>query len=52
MDQNNSKRKPNLTFEKDHNNPRMSANTNINVSDRVKHDDHDTTQHTAIISEW
>jgi len=52
MYQDNSDKKPNLTFEKDHNNPQMSANTNISVSDRVKHDDHDTTQHIPIISEW
>lgn len=49
MDQDNNDKKPNLTFQKDHNNPPVSANTNISVSDRVKHDDHDTTQPIPII---
>jgi hypothetical protein len=49
MKQDNSERKPNLTFETYHNNPRMSANTDISVSGRVKHDDHDTTQHIPFI---
>jgi len=44
MEQDNSERKPNLTFEKN-TIPGMSANTKGNVSDRVKHDDHITTQH-------
>ena len=47
--QGNGERKPNLTFEKNHNNPRMSDSTNLSVSDRVKHDDHDTTQHTWFV---
>ena len=49
MEHDNSERKPNLTFEKDHNNTKMSANTNISVSDKVKHDEHNTTQHIPIV---
>ena len=49
MKQDNSSRKPNLTFEKDHNNPQMCANTNITVNDKVKHNENNTTQHNPII---
>ena len=48
-DQGNGERKPNLTFEKNHNNPRTNDSASLSVSDRVKHDDHDTTQHIPII---
>jgi hypothetical protein len=47
-EQDNIDRKPTPTFEKDHSNSLMNANTNINVSDEVKHNDHDTTQHIPI----
>jgi len=49
MEQDNSERKPNLTFETYRNNLGMIANSNISVSGRVKHDDHDTTQHIPFI---
>jgi hypothetical protein len=49
MEQDNSEGKPNLTFEKDHNDPWMTATTNISVRDKVQHDDHDATQHIPII---
>jgi hypothetical protein len=49
MDQDNSESEPNLTTRKNHNNPRMSACTNISVSDKVNHEDHNTTQHIPII---
>jgi hypothetical protein len=49
MEQDNSERKPNVTFEKDYNNPQMSANINISVSGKVKHNEHNMTQHIKIV---
>jgi hypothetical protein len=49
MDQDNSESEPNLTSRKNHNNPQMSASTNISVSDIVNHEDHNTTQHIPTI---
>jgi hypothetical protein len=50
VERNNRGWKPNLSSEKDHNNPCMSANTNISVSDKVNDGDYDSsTQHIPII---
>lgn len=49
MEQDNSERKPNLTSEKDCNNPQISAYINISVSGKVKHTEHNMTQHIKIV---
>ena len=43
-DLNNSEREPNLTSRNNPTTPRMSANSNASVSDKVIHEEHKTTQ--------
>jgi len=44
-DLNNSEREPNVTSRNNPTNPRMSANSNTSVSDKVIREEHKTTQH-------
>ena len=49
MEQDNSEKEPNLTFEKDHKTRKRVLSVSVSVSDKVKDDDHSTTPIIPII---